>query len=150
MRKVKKDKYAILMKVERLGDCWIWKAGKTSKGYGDVTVSGERLLAHRLSYEVFRGPIPDGILVLHSCDVPACVNPDHLFLGTNADNLRDASEKGRLNPASKKNLVPWEGELCRAGLHDWAQSKRDGYGGRPGILVCWECRKDALRKEIGL
>lgn len=75
--------------------CWNWFKGKDSLGYGHVwDVSGSRL-THRVSWLLFFGPIPDGLCVLHKCDNPSCVNPDHLFLGTKGDNNRDAKQKGR-------------------------------------------------------
>jgi hypothetical protein len=70
--------------------CWFWN-GTLSNGYGKMG----RQLAHRLSWEAFNGPIPDGLFVLHKCDTPPCVNPDHLFLGTHGDNVRDCLAKGR-------------------------------------------------------
>jgi len=80
--------------------CWNWTASKRHKGYGafcyyrdDGTLVQGR--AHRYSWEIHNGDIPDGMFVLHSCDNPACVNPDHLFLGTNQDNVDDMMRKGR-------------------------------------------------------
>lgn len=79
--------------------CWEWKAARYSNGYGafswPVVDRRERALAHRASYELTYGTIPPGMLVCHHCDNPPCVRPDHLFLGTNSDNMRDASVKGR-------------------------------------------------------
>ncbi len=79
--------------------CWLWTAS-TVKGYGQIAsvVNGKRrpVYAHRVSWEMAYGPITDGLSVLHKCDVPLCVNPDHLFLGTQPDNLADARSKGRL------------------------------------------------------
>lgn len=81
--------------------CWIWmgKLRSNSVGlnhrYGFTSISGKEERAHRLSYKIFRGEIPDGLYVLHKCDVTQCVNPDHLFLGTQKENLLDASSKGR-------------------------------------------------------
>ncbi len=75
--------------------CWEWTGGRLPKGYGNIW-DGEKLSrAHRVSYELFRGAIPQGMQVLHSCDNPPCTNPGHLFLGTNADNLADRVAKGR-------------------------------------------------------
>jgi hypothetical protein len=81
----------------RANDCWNWTASTAGKGYGQLKLPGTRrqVYAHRLSYEIHIGPVPDGILVLHTCDNPRCVNPKHLFLGTSGDNLTDMAQKGR-------------------------------------------------------
>lgn len=75
--------------------CWLWLGAVTKFGYGKITVDGNHTTAHRWSWTLRRGPIPDGLHVLHKCDVPACVNPDHLFLGTALDNDQDKRRKGR-------------------------------------------------------
>lgn len=75
--------------------CWEWKAGKQTKGYGSFWTSEKTLLAHRFSYQMYVGEIPDGLCVCHHCDNPLCVNPAHLFLGTNTDNIHDCMDKGR-------------------------------------------------------
>lgn len=85
--------------VEDEHGCWIWAGCINSDGYGSICRKGQRKKAHRHAWELARGPIPDGLWVLHRCDVPACVNPDHLYLGTVVENLRDAIERGRLVPA---------------------------------------------------
>ena len=74
--------------------CSLW-TGATTRGYGSVRRHGRALYAHRVAYELFVGPIPDGMHVLHHCDTPPCVNPEHLFLGTDADNIQDMDRKGR-------------------------------------------------------
>lgn len=75
--------------------CWLWSRGTAGRGYGIVTVDGERRKAHRLSWELHRGEIGDKY-VCHKCDTPQCINPDHLFLGTHSDNVRDMCSKGRM------------------------------------------------------
>lgn len=84
--------------VEKSTDCWLW-TGWTSKGYGSLTHKRKPWTAHRFSWMVHNGPIPEGLWVLHRCDVPLCVNPSHLFLGNAADNSADMTSKGRGRPA---------------------------------------------------
>ena len=75
--------------------CWEWGGPKTTLDYGRVGKSGTRVLAHRLAYETWVGPIPDGHVVRHKCDNPPCINPDHLETGTQADNVQDMHARGR-------------------------------------------------------
>lgn len=89
------------VKVEDVADpeaCWLWDGGLDADGYGALGVGTREegtVKSHRLSYAVLNHPIPDDLCVLHRCDVPACVNPDHLFLGTRVDNVEDMWAKGR-------------------------------------------------------
>ncbi len=81
---------------EPTSGCWLWLGTMAKGGYGGFRLSGESMItAHRASYKLHRGPIADGLHVCHSCDVKCCVNPAHLFLGTNDDNVRDKMQKGR-------------------------------------------------------
>jgi hypothetical protein len=100
--------------VEKTDSCWVWTGGsKNQKGYGQIGSGGKgakHILAHRLSYEIHKGKIPDGMVVMHSCDNPSCVNPDHLSIGTQSQNILEAFSKGR------KNSVPPHvyGDSCGA------------------------------------
>lgn len=85
-----------LAKVEKGEDCWLWKGAHSPKGYGHIQVDGRYEKAHRLAYRLYVGPIGEGLVVCHACDVPACVNPAHLWLGTTRENILDAKAKGRL------------------------------------------------------
>jgi hypothetical protein len=88
-------------KVETSGDtCWLWRGSSFWDGYGQVTSGGKLRRAHRVAWEKANGDIPPGMFVCHTCDVPLCCRPDHLFLGTPADNSRDMVEKGRSAPTA--------------------------------------------------
>lgn len=86
--------------IQSLEGCWNWTGLKDRNGYGNLVsnVNGKKeQRANRVSWIFFRGGIPEGLCVLHRCDNPSCVNPDHLFLGTNGDNMKDKTTKGRNN-----------------------------------------------------
>ena len=89
--------------IDPVSGCWNWQRGTNGVGYGKFYLSGKRsdgtireVLAHRFSYERVHGPIPDGLHICHTCDNPKCVNPAHLFAGTNQENMRDCLRKGRI------------------------------------------------------
>lgn len=81
--------------------CWLWEGSKYQNGYGWLKVFGKVVSVHRFSYELHRGPIPEGMHILHSCDVRHCVNPDHLRVGTHQKNMAEAAERGRIPSGSR-------------------------------------------------
>lgn len=90
------DYAAIFWSRVQQGDgCWEWTGKKTPKGYGCLSVRGGTTRANRFAWEITNGKIPDGLVVCHKCDNPGCVRPDHLWIGTHADNIRDRDAKGR-------------------------------------------------------
>ena len=89
-------KVRFLEKIKHVGGCWIWTAALKDSRYGAFCLNGRIHRAHRASWLVHYGDIPAGMCVCHKCDTPLCVNPEHLFVGTASDNMRDAIKKGRL------------------------------------------------------
>lgn len=75
--------------------CWEWQKSKNKNGYGQIRLGKTMVRTHRLSYQLFKGPIPVKMHVCHSCDNPSCINPDHLWVGTQKDNMKDMVNKGR-------------------------------------------------------
>lgn len=127
-------------KVNKTDSCWLWTAYRNRKGYGEFGMGGHRgrmYLAHRVSWEMANGTIPDGMYVCHACDVPACVNPSHLWLGTATDNNRDMFAKGRAvsycgTKTHCTNGHPFDSENTR---------KRPG-----GKRACAVCRSEAAKR----
>lgn len=103
-------------------DCWYWYGAMHKLGYGLMNALGESK-AHRISWRLHKGEIPDGLFVLHKCDVRNCVNPDHLFLGTQTDNMRDMVNKNRHRKTGPKGE-----DNCRSKLTNMeAQSIREEF-----------------------
>jgi len=82
--------------VSKTETCWLWQKAKDGGGYGRVGYDGKNRKAHQVAWQINFGPIPKGLSVLHRCDVRHCVNPTHLFLGTQDDNMKDCARKGRI------------------------------------------------------
>ena len=83
-------------KVKKTDGCWEWTGAKFRDGYGNFWTGDNMISAHRFSYQLVKGSIPDGMFICHHCDNPGCVRVDHLFMGTPSDNIQDALIKGRL------------------------------------------------------
>lgn len=96
-------------------DCWLWAGPLKSDGYGAIFYStGKHKLAHRVAYELFHGPIPEGLSICHHCDNPPCCNPNHLYAGDHVDNARDMVVRGR----SAKGKPGWWTKLSADQVHD--------------------------------
>jgi hypothetical protein len=97
---MEKDITRFLSKVNKTETCWLWTAGKTGgtrvDPYGYFWFNGSMVRAHRFSWLIHNGDFDQNQYVLHKCDIPACVNPEHLFLGSGSDNVKDAYDKGRM------------------------------------------------------
>ena len=89
------DKCRFLHYVNKTDSCWIWSGNKNRRGYGASCINSARISAHRMSYELFIGPVPKDMYVCHTCDIPSCVNPAHLWIGTTQDNKIDQLKKDR-------------------------------------------------------
>lgn len=92
-------------KVNKTDGCWLWTGHTNYSGYGVLKIGGADKRAHRVSWELAHGPVPEPLLVLHRCDVRNCVNPSHLFLGTQQHNLEDCRLKDRVNRNLKKAWI---------------------------------------------
>jgi len=100
-------------RVDKTDYCWNWTGTKCLNGYGRARIDRKNYYAHRASWILANGPIPDGLLVCHRCDNRLCVRPDHLFLGTYLDNNRDAAIKGRYSAAQNRRFLERPDSIAR-------------------------------------
>lgn len=142
MAKVIEDFWRNVIKTD---SCWEWQRSCDGFGYGQLSVHGRHMRAHTFSFELTHGPVQKGLCIMHSCDNPKCVNPSHLSLGTQRDNLRDMAAKGRSGAQKRTH--------CRNG-HEYSFENTKFYKARGSkVRVCCIClavniaKSDAKRKE---
>jgi hypothetical protein len=132
------DRFMANVSPEPNTGCWLWLGYATSRGYARFNLGGHQgrhVPAYRFSYEAFVGPIPAGMLACHKCDVPQCVNPDHIFIGTQTDNMRDCAIKGRTAKGPRK-------KNCKCGRAFDRQAT-------PTVKqqICSHCRRERVKRH---
>ena len=135
------------MEVNKVTGCWEWKKGKNVHGYGLVRFNKKTSLAHRVSYEIHNSVIPSKMKVLHSCDNPACVNPEHLRVGSHQENMEDMARKGR---QGNQILRPEEVVLIKGFLKRRSQSKtgRTEYGASKFLSRWFNVSRETITQII--
>jgi hypothetical protein len=149
-----KERLEKYISMEPMTGCWLWTGATETKGYGCMSISKHRrwVKVGRIVWELFRYPIPEGLCVLHHCDTPACCNPEHLFLGTYADNNRDSAKKGRSAGFRRKGELHPLAKLTNAQVGEIKKDKRDSriigpeYG--VGVLTINDIRSGRRWKHI--
>ena len=130
-------------KVDKTDSCWLWTAAKT-KGYGNFSINGKQGYAHRFSYQHFIGELIKGLVVMHTCDVPWCVNPSHLVQGTYKENTVDMVIKGRHGRYNANKTH------CSKG-HEYTEDTISVIPSRPNVRYCKVCKniasKEAQKKK---
>lgn len=144
------DAERFMTKIEMVTEtgCWIWLGGVFNNGYPRFKARGRDWRAHRWSYSTFVGPIPDGMNVCHRCDEPLCVNPQHLWLGTHADNHKDRNMKGRQACGSRNGKAKLTEAAVRRIRNDYRSSTvlAREYGVDPSVICA--IRRRAAWKHV--
>ena len=133
-------------KIERTETCWNWIGRKNQAGYGCFSVYQVPLAAHRFAWELYVGPIPYKKHVLHHCDNPACVRPEHLFIGDQAANNRDRATKGRNRPKHTYTRLTH----CHRGHEYTPENTWIGHDGKRSIRHCCACRRERDRARAAV
>jgi hypothetical protein len=122
-------------KVEKTDGCWIWRGALHSFGSGQIGAGGwhgKPLFAHRVAWELTNGPVPDGLWVLHRCDTPPCVRPEHLFLGNHQENMADMARKGRGHRSGLRGTQVGTAKLTEPEVRE---IRRRRQGGEPSARI---------------
>jgi len=129
--------------VDKTDGCWLWTGLTMGAGYGEMGWQGRTQVAHRISWQIHNGEILSGLNVCHHCDTPACVRPDHLFLGTQRDNVRDAVAKGRHTrmPRRSKEDATRQIAINQPVMRAWHASEAGHQWHSEHALRGWENRK---------
>ena len=142
-----------------VGDgCWLWTGATNHAGYGLFHLNGRAMLAHRVSYALADGAMP-AVCVLHRCDTPACIRPDHLFLGTRADNNRDRDQKGRtadgnktglrVNPIDRAREHNGRAKLCQGSVRQIRAAYAAGTASQRALASRFGVSRTAIRLVLG-
>lgn len=131
-------------KVQKTDGCWIWRGSLHDWGYGHLRHGGKDFKAHRVAWALINGPIPEGMEVLHSCDNPPCVNPSHLFLGTQQDNIDDMMQKGHYTRHAAFGEANGSSKLTETQVSEILQAK----GQTSSILASKYAVSPSLIKQI--
>ena len=134
---------AFVAKIGDCSSCWLWigsTSGRPGRRYGCFW-NGKAIKAHQFAYEIFKGQRDHGKIVCHTCDVPLCVNPDHLYLGTWRDNVRDAVKRGR-HRNGKESI-----NVCPQG-HDYTERNTYVYKTHRNCLACKDIRRGRTPKTL--
>lgn len=128
--------------------CWLWKGALTPSGYGVFQIMYDTFRAHRVAWTIANGPIPDGMCVCHTCDNPACVRPDHLWLGTVSDNNQDKAKKGRVKTGWNKLNEQSVREIRQKAVAGAKQSVLAAEYGVTATQIHWVVRRKVWKNVV--